>query len=162
MKWLLNCVACGRDAEADEKPGRLPKCGHCNGSLLVTGTEKTPEERQEEREEKRFMSEGTVMYEAKDMTRVERLGELYDLSVKVLRDYLSGKEVPQTRVEAARITVAQWAKVRQTDNAARALNFAMARELATDRDQLEKYVHATMPMSAIARALPAPANGTAK
>lgn len=70
---------------------------------------------------------GEVWDEVKDVRRVNALGTTYDAAIKIVNDYLAGKEVDPGRVEVARIMVAQWSKVRQTDNARAALNFMMQR-----------------------------------
>jgi hypothetical protein len=73
---------------------------------------------------------GSVVADVVDERRVEALAKAYDLAIRVVTDYLSGKDVPDKRVEVARITIAQWSKVRQTDNARAALNFMVRRHAA--------------------------------
>lgn len=78
----------------------------------------------------------TTDVEMIDSRRVEALAKAYDIAIKLIKDYLEGKDISEERVEVARITVTQWSRVRQTDNARAALNFMMERQLATAKPLL--------------------------
>lgn len=77
-----------------------------------------------------------IALEIVDERRVEALGATYDLAIKIVKDYLGGKDIPENQVEVARIMVAQWSKVRQTDNARAALSFMMERHMAASKPLL--------------------------
>lgn len=68
-------------------------------------------------------------------------------------DQRTSADIAMARIASG--LLATHARERQASGAADALNFMMARELASDRAQLEKFLTAAMPAAPIVRALPA-------
>lgn len=62
------------------------------------------------------------------------------------------KDVGVARVATA--VLSSWTRQQQTRSAEKATMFMVARELATDKDQLAEYVRLTMPDLSIVKALP--------
>jgi hypothetical protein len=78
-------------------------------------------------------AKSSVVSEVIDLRRVDAMGAVYDVAMPLIKDYLAGKDVPEARVEVARVMVAQFVKLRQTDNARAALNFMMSRQIGMSR-----------------------------
>lgn len=78
----------------------------------------------------------------------ERLEELVDPAVDVLRKAfesgtLTNKELGLARVASS--TLSAWSRLKQVERAGDALRFNIARELATDKEQLAEYIRITNP-----------------
>lgn len=100
----------------------------------------------------------------------QRLEGIVDEAVSAIRLIFQPGEHTDGEVVAARIgssVLATWAKLKQSERAQEAVYFAMARELAEDRDQLAKYIEMTLPDVPLVRVLdakklPAPKSKTKK
>ncbi len=94
----------------------------------------------------------------------DRLEPIIDEAVNAIHHIFTSNEHTDNDVAAARIAssvLATWSKLKQSERSQEAIYFAMARELAEDKDQLEKYIALTLPDVPIvkmldAKKLPAP------
>ena len=80
----------------------------------------------------------------------DKLEGLVEPAVDVLKKIFTrpGDELSDNDVTTARIAgslLATWSRLKQAERAQEAVYFNMARELASDREQLEAYVKASMP-----------------
>lgn len=88
----------------------------------------------------------------------EKLSSLVEKAIASLdgffkQDEHTGKDIGAARIATAIISA--WTRQTQTKSAEKATLFMVARELATDREQLTEYVRLTMPDLALVKALPA-------
>lgn len=75
----------------------------------------------------------------------------------VIHEFFMNKARTSADVAAARVAssvLATDARAKQASGAADALNFMIARELATDKTQLEQFLRAAMPAAPIVKSLP--------
>ena len=90
--------------------------------------------------------------------------ELFQGAAQGLREFFqSGGDITEKELARARIcstVVSAWSRYEQTKRAKEATQFMMARELATNRDQLAAYVRISMPEASIIKALPQPLKET--
>lgn len=89
---------------------------------------------------------------------VPTIEELAAQARSTLRDFFHEKARTNADIAAARIAsslLSTFAREKQAAGAADALNFMMARELASDKAQLEQFLAAALPSSPIMKALPA-------
>jgi hypothetical protein len=86
----------------------------------------------------------------------DRLEPLIEPAVKVLKGLFTGVNIEDNDISTARIaasSLATWSRLKQAERAQEAIYFSMARELASDKDQLAQYIKATLPDVPIARVL---------
>ena len=85
-----------------------------------------------------------------------------DLAIQArdtLKEFFKNKARTSADIATARIAsgvLSSYARTRQAAGAADALNFMIARELSSDRAELERFLVAAMPHVPIVRALPKP------
>lgn len=87
----------------------------------------------------------------------KKLGGLAEQAISSLKDFFSQEEHTGKDIGAARIATAvlsSWTRHAQTKSAEKATMFMVARELATDKEQLAEYVRLTMPDLGLTKALP--------
>lgn len=92
-----------------------------------------------------------------DVEFSQKFKKLADDSIDQITSYFDsdGKDQAlEKKANAARSVLSSWARHEQTISAREATNFMMARELAQDKDQLEKYIKLSMPSSPLVKALP--------
>lgn len=82
-------------------------------------------------------------------------------SISLLTEVISDPEAMENveKAKAAKLaatSLSAWTRQNATENSRSALNFAMAREIAGDKDQLQRYIAITNPESPLVRALPEP------
>jgi len=58
------------------------------------------------------------------------------------------------KARVAATVLSAWTRAKQTEGAREATTFMIARELATDKEQLRQYMELSMPSHALIRALP--------
>ena len=86
--------------------------------------------------------------------------ELQSLALRAinqLSDFFTAKEHGGKDIAVARVSTAvlgAWTRAQQTRSAEKATMFMVARELATDKEQLKKYIALTMPESGILTVIP--------
>lgn len=88
----------------------------------------------------------------------ENLGTLADQAINSLKDFFNQEEHTGKDIGSARIATAvlsSWTRHAQTKSAEKATMFMVARELASDKEQLAEYVRLTMPDLGLTKALPA-------
>jgi hypothetical protein len=107
-----------------------------------------------------------LVAEVNRQRRTEKLSALADTSIEVLRQFISGtgeiSEDELHRAKYASVALGAWAKFEQSSGARDALSFAMSRELASNPEELQRYVTVSMPHMPLVKALGAPAqNGVA-
>jgi len=88
----------------------------------------------------------------------KKLAGLADQAIDTLhiffrQDDRTGKDIGVARVATA--VLSAWTRQQQTKSAEKATMFMVARELASDKQQLADYVRLTMPDLNIVKALPA-------
>lgn len=86
----------------------------------------------------------------------QRIDPIVDDSVRAIKVILQPGERDDQDIAAARIAssiLATWARLKQAERAREAIYFTMARELATNREQLEEYIKITLPDIPLAQAL---------
>lgn len=84
---------------------------------------------------------------------------LAEKAIGQLEGFFDAQEKSPQQIAVARVAatvISSWSRHRQTEGAREASLFMMARELAGDKEQLERYVRVAMPASPIVRALPVP------
>lgn len=89
----------------------------------------------------------------------QTLAKLTDQAIGVLSEFLTSDDVDTKQIGRARVAasvLSNYTRLQQVHGAREATTFMMARELANDRETLEKYVRAAMPNSPMVRALPVP------
>ncbi len=89
----------------------------------------------------------------------QKLGSLADQAINNLGKFFNRKERTSQDIGVARVAtsvLSAWTRQQQTKSAERTTMFMLARELATDRDQLAEYVRLTMPDASIVKLLPQP------
>lgn len=77
----------------------------------------------------------------------DRMDQLVDPAVEALRKLLTDGPADETELAIANVAkgiLATWAKLKQTERAQDAMNFAMARELL-DKEKLQEYIRLTLP-----------------
>jgi len=79
----------------------------------------------------------------------EKLTELADKAMDGLRSFLdaedhTGKDIGVARVATSILNA--WTRYQQARNAEKALVFMVARELAQDKEQLQEYIRASLPI----------------
>ncbi len=87
----------------------------------------------------------------------EKLGSLAEKAISSLGDFFNQEEHTSKDIGAARIATAilsSWTRHAQTKSAEKATMFMVARELASDKEQLTEYVRLTMPDLGLIKALP--------
>ena len=83
--------------------------------------------------------------------------ELYDASRKTIVRFLQNPTDEKAQIQAARTATATLGAVtrhEQTQGAREQTAFMMARELATNNEQLAEYLRASMPSAPVLKALP--------
>lgn len=86
-----------------------------------------------------------------------KLGMLAEKAIKSLDDFFGRKDYTNKDIGAARIATAiisAWTRQSQTKSAEKTTLFMVARELASDKQQLAEYIRLTMPDLPIVKALP--------
>lgn len=89
----------------------------------------------------------------------EKFGSLASDAMTTLTRFFHQKERTSKDVGVARVATAvlsSWTRQQQTKSAEKATLFMVARELASDKEQLAEYVRLTMPDLSIVKALPPP------
>jgi len=87
----------------------------------------------------------------------KKLGSLAEQAIGKLKDFFSQEEHTGKDIGSARIATAvlsSWTRQAQTKSAEKATMFMVARELASDKEQLAEYVRLTMPDLGLTKALP--------
>lgn len=87
----------------------------------------------------------------------KKLVDLADEAIGTLNHFFSEGEHTPRDIGVARIATAvlsAWTRQQQTRSAEKATLFMVARELASDKEQLAEYVRLTMPDLSIIKALP--------
>lgn len=87
----------------------------------------------------------------------EKLGSLAEKAISSLTQFFGQEDHTGKDIGAARIATAvlsSWTRHAQTKSAEKATMFMVARELASDKEQLTKYVRLTMPDLGLIKALP--------
>lgn len=87
----------------------------------------------------------------------EKLSSLADKAISSLHDFFSQEEHTGKDIGSARIATAvlsSWTRHAQTKSAEKATMFMVARELASNKEQLKEYVRLTMPDLGLVKALP--------
>jgi len=87
-----------------------------------------------------------------------RLEPIIEPAVQALRKVFMGGNHEDADVTAARLAssvLATWARLKQAERAQEGIYFAMARELAEDREQLARYIRLTLPDVPIVRVMDA-------
>lgn len=88
-----------------------------------------------------------------------KLEALADAAMSQLFKFFKGEEHTGRDIAVARVSTAvisSWTRYQQTKSAETATLFMMARELATDKEQLARYISVTMPDVGILKLLPTP------
>lgn len=88
-----------------------------------------------------------------------KLASLAEDAIGKLKDFFNQEEYTGKDVGVARVATAvlsAWTRHEQTKSAEKTTLFMVARELASDKDQLAEYIRLTMPDLGIVKALPAP------
>lgn len=88
----------------------------------------------------------------------KKLARLADEAITALSLFFKGKDPTHKDIGVARVATAvlsAWTRQQQTKSAEKATLFMVARELASDKEQLAEYVRLTMPDLSIVKALPA-------
>lgn len=77
----------------------------------------------------------------------ERLEPLIDPAIQSLKRMFEGgrEEEDFTTARIASSVLSTWARIKQSERAEDAIMFSMARSLAHDREELERYLKVTMP-----------------
>lgn len=91
------------------------------------------------------------------MTTEKKLGSLAEQAISSLREFFNqgehtGKDIGSARIATA--VLSSWTRHAQTKSAEKATMFMVARELASDKEQLAEYVRLTMPDLGLTKALP--------
>lgn len=90
-------------------------------------------------------------------TTETKLGSLAEQAIGSLKGFFKQEEHTGKDIGAARIATAilsSWTRQAQTKSAEKATMFMVARELASDKEQLAEYVRLTMPDLGLTKALP--------
>lgn len=87
----------------------------------------------------------------------KKLSNLADQAISTLTKFFrqgdhTGKDVGVARVATS--VLSAWTRQQQTKSAEKATMFMVARELASDKEQLAEYVRLTMPDLGLIKALP--------
>lgn len=135
-------------------------CEPCSprGSVLIVGGEKF-KCNQCQRE---FTSQEKLeLHTAREHQELKNPEQLLEKCNQVIWDELNSDGQDSALRNKAKLALGYLgvvAKREQTASARDATNFMMARELADDKEQLERYIRATMPSSRIIKELPAKVN----
>lgn len=89
-------------------------------------------------------------------TTEKKLGGLADQAISSLADFFGQDEHTGKDIGAARIATAvlsAWTRHAQTKSAEKATMFMVARELASNKEQLAEYISLTMPDLSIVKSL---------
>jgi len=87
----------------------------------------------------------------------KKLGGLAEQAISKLKDFFNQEEHTGKDIGSARIATAvlsSWTRHAQTKSAEKATMFMVARELASNKEQLADYVRLTMPDLGLTKALP--------
>lgn len=90
------------------------------------------------------------------MVNDEKFESVAESAIGRLESFFKDDEPTSQQIGAARIAssvLSAWTRHKQTEGAREASTFMMARELATDKEALERYVRVAMPSSPIVQAL---------
>lgn len=93
----------------------------------------------------------------------QRFADLAGQAMDNLRKFFRKKERTSRDIGVARVAtsvLSAWTRQQQTKSAAEATRFMVARELATDKEQLAEYIRLTMPDYPVAKALPEAREGS--
>lgn len=87
----------------------------------------------------------------------DRFGDLAGQAMNVLQKFFRKKDQASKDIGVARVAtsvLSAWTRQQQTKSAQETTRFMVARELASDREQLADYIRLTMPDYPLVKALP--------
>lgn len=91
------------------------------------------------------------------MSTETKFGLLAEQAITALQRFFKKKENTTKDVGMARVAtsvLSAWTRQQQTKSAENATRFMVARELASNKDQLAEYIRVSMPDFAVTKALP--------
>src|SRR5688572_30439535 len=101
-----------------------------------------------------------VVNEVKRQRRMQKAGDVADLSLAVIERFLKDDSEDEltvralARIKYASTMISAFAKLEQTNGARQALSFAMARELSDNPEEFRRYVTVSMPEHPMTKVLP--------